>query len=157
MTKGGAAAMAHPGPVRRLGPPAGLRPHHPDRASSSAEYSLALAGVAGLIMMLILGLGDQLSAMFDCLSDQLRGNPTACAPGAGGTSDGDTGGGDAGDGDTEGGPATEPTGEPPPAVLSETGSGSGPPDTSPTPTSPTTTTSTSTSTTTSTSTPATGE
>lgn len=51
---------------------------HGDRGLSSVEYSLATVGVAGLLTAAVLGLGEHLATVFDCMSRQLNGPTAAC-------------------------------------------------------------------------------
>jgi hypothetical protein len=95
------------------------------------EYSLATVGVAGLLTAAVLGLGEQLAAVFDCMSRQLDGSATACgAPLSPGDAPGDTSGDPPGDEGT----GRSGTGEQPETTSIETTTTLGTPTGTPTPT-----------------------
>lgn len=122
--------LAHPRSVGDV-PPGTDRA---DRGTSAAEYSLALTGVAALVLVALFGLGDQLKAMFDCLSEQL-GGAVACSS----DTPADPGGTEPGG--TEPGPG--PTGPPnPPPITETTPPLAEPPPPSPSPSTTTATTTT---------------
>jgi Flp pilus assembly pilin Flp len=107
----------------------------PDGGASAAEYALALAGVAGVVALGAVGLGDQINDSFECLTKQFQGSTNACSTDdsgdGGGVTDPGTG---TGSGDSS---STAPTTLP---TISPTPTSTATP--TPTPTSPTTTTET---------------
>lgn len=92
-----------------------------DGGASTVEYTLVVTGVAGMLALALIGLGEKLAGVFDCLSDQLGSSATAtCSVGDGTDGDGDGAGG-TGDG-TGGSPTVGPTSSPPSSTPATTSS-----------------------------------
>jgi Flp pilus assembly pilin Flp len=97
--------------VRRRGTARAVDGTRAARGASAVEYSVTVMGIAGVLAVAVLGLGDRLSGILDCFSSQLSGASSTC---------GASGGPDLAPVDTESGSGGGPTTAPEPTDTAVT-------------------------------------